>query len=157
MTLSGTLSSARMIRIGLLLVATGLCMVSMPQVDASGQGQRKSLGALIEQVTGPNAVNCGRIDHTRDDEHALKKSLECAVDAAAAGKPFRVVGGHLGIDSDIGYGLLGKADGTMWEFDYDSAPCGAGGRCAARFNVRPCVAPTVGFDRGGQLSFVCKD
>src|SRR5262245_48227367 len=72
MTFLRTLSSVRMIRIGLLLVTTALCMASMPQVDASGQVQTKSLGAHIEQVTGPNAVNCGRIDHTRNDEHALK-------------------------------------------------------------------------------------
>lgn len=151
------LASIRVIWIGFLLLgATAPCIASMPQRGVRGQVQKVSLEAHIEEVTGPNAVDCGRHDPRTNDEDAMMKSLKCVVDAAAASKPFRAIRGQQGIDSQIAHGLLGKADGKILRFWYDSAPCGGPG-CAERFDVRPCLSPAVSADRGGEFSFVCQD
>ena len=120
-------SSLRVIWIAFLLfAATALWTDSMPRRGVGSQIQKVSLEAHIEAVTGPNAVDCGRHDPIAiaNDEDWMMKSLQCAEDAAAASKPFRVIRAQQGFDSQIAHGLLGKADGRILRFSHDSAPCG---------------------------------
>jgi len=148
--------SLRVIWIGLLLLAAVVpCIAVMSQRGVRGPLQNVSLEAHIEKVTGANAVDCGRHDLRNNDEDAMMKSLRCALDAAAARKPFRTIRDQQGIDSQIAHGLLGKGDGKIMRFSYDSAPCGGPG-CAERFDVGPCLSPTVSTDAGGRFSFICK-
>ena len=164
MNIRTNLLSVREIWIGLLLLPTTcLCVAATPQGGAGREVQKFSLEAYIEAVTGPNAIDCGRHDRRANDEAAMIKSLKCAVDAAMAGKPFRVIRDEQGIDSQIAHGLLAKTDGKILRFSYDSAPCGGPG-CADRFEVRTCPSPTVRLSRGGdavfpleRFAFVCKD
>jgi len=147
MKIGTRLPSLQMIWSGaFLLTVTGFCIAS------TAQGM--SLEAHIRELTGPNAVDCGL--HRRMDEEAMMRSLKCVIDAATAGKSSRVVISWLGIDSEGAEGLLSKADGKIMIFYYDSSPCGGGSRCRERFEIRPCMSPTVGMNQG-QLSFVCKD
>jgi hypothetical protein len=72
-------------------------------------------------------------------EHHIRKGA--GTDAArASGRAFFFSAGGQGIDSIVASGLIGKTDGTIARFWYDSAPCG-GPRCDERFEVRACPAP----------------
>jgi hypothetical protein len=105
----------------------------------------------IEQFTGRNATDCGKhgiadrrspraVDEPAPYDVALKASLECALKASMRPEAFRTVRQLQGIDSLVYEGLLGKPDGTIYWFSYDSAPCGGPG-CAGRFEIRRCPVP----------------
>jgi hypothetical protein len=128
---------------------------SARQVGPPLQVQKISLEAHLEATVGANALDCGRHGRSANDEDAMAKSLKCGLEAAMSGKPFQTIRDEQGIDSQIAYGLLSKADGRVLFFTYDSAPCGGPG-CASRFETRTCPSPAVGTTRPGRFSFVCK-
>ena len=117
-----------------------LVWLSVPSVEAIQQVQNKSLEAHIQEVTGrESVVNCGEyeISAPRSVE-SLRTSLVCAEDAAKQHKPFRIVVHLQGIDSSVAHGVLSSATGSAYWFHYDSAPCGAPGWCADRFETTAC-------------------
>ena len=130
------------------------------------QPRRDEVGVLrsrLEAITGPNPLDCGqhllvgaflRTAPIGDD--ALRRSLECGVDAAARGQPFWAFRQLQGIDSWVANGLIGTADGTIQHFSWDSAPCGNPGGCEGRLQTIPCRNPSIA-DRGNQggLVFIC--
>jgi hypothetical protein len=107
------------------------------QAAAPLQLARLPLEAHIQKFTGLEAVDCGTHSLFRAQRERLRDSLTCARGAAAKRAAFDVIQRGFGTDSEIAFGVLGKSDGSVWWFDYDSAPCGGPG-CAERFTVTPC-------------------
>ena len=134
----GYLSSA-----GLLCFA--LTSLSLTGAGAVQQVQTKSVDALIEQAIGrESVVNCGEYAiSTPHSKEALLKSLACAEDSVKQNKPSRIVVHLQGIDSLVAHGVLSDATGQAFFFSFDSAPCGAPGSCAERFDKKPCRVSDV--------------
>lgn len=118
--------------------------------------QKRSLDQHIEQAVGPEVVDCGTFStiHSgvamppREASTATSKpdsmyeSLTCARDAAKQKKAFRLVQRGPSLDSEIATGVIGRADGSVMWFVYDSAPCGGPG-CDSRFTTEPCELSSV--------------
>ena len=76
---------------------------------------------FIEPFVGGDAVACGT--HQRlAAVAALNRSLECGLQAVRDVHTFWTVREWPGIDSNLAHGLLGRRDGRIFVFDYDSAP-----------------------------------
>jgi hypothetical protein len=112
------------------------------QDGAALHAQRVSLEAHVQELTGTRAFDCGTHTRAAASAEGLRQSLVCARDAARKRASFWVVQRGAGEDSEIALGLLGKGDGSVFWFDYDSAPCGGPG-CAERFITRPCALSNV--------------
>jgi hypothetical protein len=95
------------------------------------------LDKRIDQLAGPNAVNCGRVS-PRDDP---KSETACALAAHKAGKPFRVRYDMQGIDSFVAAAFVRLPDGSVQALNYDSDPFGGGGRAHEMVRVTACPAP----------------
>lgn len=125
-----------------------------PQVDLT------DLRAYVERFTGPNASDCGHHVLSRTTSPAgatdLQRALACAFGAAKDRRPFWAFKQDQGMDSFLFQGLLGTVDGTVYQFWYDSAPCGGPG-CAGRFSLSRCDKPTVVVFRNGRTQFGCDD
>ncbi len=80
--------------------------------------------------------------------------MAIVIAASSKRQPFFTVVQVLGFDSSVAQGLLGKSDGTVLRFWWDSAPCGGPG-CAARFTVESCPLPVVVFE-ASRFLFQCK-
>jgi hypothetical protein len=107
-----------------------------------------SLEAHIQQLTGPDAVDCGTQQRGTSIPEAMHQSLACARDTANQHKAFRFVQWVQGEDSEIAFGVLGERDGSTLWFDYDSAPCGGPG-CAERLETKRCQLSNVVVDDAG--------
>lgn len=115
------------------------------------------LQSKIEQVIGPNPVDCGQHRDTRgwaassgkpsDDTTALAASLACAQGASAEKTPFWTAKELRGIDSSSVYGLLGQRDGSIYVF---SASLGG----SDKLSVTRCLVPEVQL-KGGRQVFAC--
>lgn len=103
--------------------------------------QAQSLEKRIEAVTGSKALDCGRLG-IRASEQAFTEALRCGLKSAKQGKAFRITKQEQGIDSMVMHGLLGKPDGTIFRFSYDSDVSG-GILGLARFSIRACPSPKV--------------
>lgn len=113
--------------------------------------------AHVERLTGQQPLNCGihlltRVEQQLTNnfdgfvpapETALRRSLACGVEAAAARTPFFTFRERQGIFTWLAEGLLGGRDGAVQRFEYDSAPLGGG---EARFSVTSCDRPSVALD-----------
>ena len=115
---------------------------------------------FVQPLTGAQAEDCGRHRHFSQVD-VLTKSLECAIAASAKRRPFWTIkyeagAQELGFVPSLAHGLLGKSDGTIVIFWWDSAACGDPG-CSARFTVESCSVPAVVADgsRSG-FGFRCK-
>jgi len=121
---------------------------------------RTELQGYVTRFTGANPSDCGQ--HALDPALApppvedLQKSLACAYDAAKARKGFWTFKQEPGMDSMLFQGLLGTVEGTIYQFSYDSAPCGGPG-CGGRFSVSRCNYPTVLVHRSKRTAFGCDD
>jgi len=104
---------------------------------SAAQIQKMSLEQHIQQVIGPNPVDCGAIPRGPVSEATLQRSLSCARDAVSRKKAFRLIQWLQGIDSEIAMGLLVDRKGSILFFDWDSQPCGGPG-CAERFTINAC-------------------
>ena len=147
-------------RICFAFITTGWLGAAVPD-GAAWQAQKLSLEAHIQQLTGPATVDCGTHTWTMllratPKREAMHRSLACARDATKQHNPFRIIQRGPGTDSEVAFGVLGQADGSVLWFDYDSAPCG-GPRCSPRFETKPCLLSNVVVihDAGGFHNFRC--
>ena len=151
-----------------LIVTTALVAVSLVhRVSAEIRSQQGDpvraalveLRSYVERFTGPEPADCGQHALVRPFEMAgveqLQKSASCARDAATNRKPFWTFKQEQGIDSQVYQGLLGTADGTIFRFSYDSAPCGGPG-CGGRFSIERCRQPGVVTSSGSRAEFRCR-
>ena len=107
----------------------------------------------LEEVTGKNAIDCGRLPSVATINTIITK-LSCSFRANLLGKPFRLVKlSRSMIDSNTAYGLVGKGDGVVWFFYYDSSPAGIGSE--PRFELFKCDALTL-IIKTGYNGFTCE-
>lgn len=95
----------------------------------------------ILPLAGPDALDCGP-HGIAAGEDALEQSITCAIRASERREAFQTMKQDQGIDSMIYQGLFGRADGTLFRFGYDSAPCGGRG-CFGRFTLERCPQPRL--------------
>jgi CubicO group peptidase (beta-lactamase class C family) len=137
-----------------------MARVLLPALLAAQEAEaRKALRAMkdpagalrdhVEQLTGKNPLDCGQLQRPRPpgrgedtDLAAIERALACGREASSRRQPFFAYFGGFGVDSWLAAGLLGKADGSMWAFGFDSMPCGGPG-CPSRFDIESCERPVV--------------
>jgi hypothetical protein len=141
----------------LLCGAGGLATVSA-QESAARQAPSE-LRENVEGLTGEKSADCGLHflagPGKTADRTALRKSVACAEDAAKNRRPFWTFKQEQGIDSLVFQGLLGTANGTIYSFSYDSAPCGGPG-CAGQFTAHECEKPRVIVNKDLGALFECQ-
>jgi CubicO group peptidase (beta-lactamase class C family) len=115
----------------------------------------------LERLTGKEPLDCGHFEYTPRQPDieaanvaAMTRALACGREAAAGRRAFFTFIGGYGVDSWFATGALGKADGTMMTFSFDSAPCG-GPRCPSRFTPTTCDQPSVSRADPGFPGFLC--
>jgi hypothetical protein len=120
------------------------------------QTQRVALEVHVRQVVGADAINCGTYTRAAAMPEELNEALECARRATTKKRAFQVIQRGPSEDSEIAFGVLGKADGDVLWFDYDSAPCG-GPQCQERFETVACRLVDIGVERDpdGAQRLVC--
>jgi hypothetical protein len=148
-------------------LGVALLLSSSPDaLRATVQAQRRNdtepvpteLRAYVERFTGPEPMDCGQ--HllaglfSVAGAKELQQGMPCVSTAAKDRKPFWTIKQEQGIDSLVFQGLLGTAEGAIFRFSYDSAPCGGPG-CAGKFTIERCDGPTVVTDRSGRAQFEC--
>jgi hypothetical protein len=149
----------------LLRVAVLLSVITVPTADVLGvQTPAPSqppgeLTAYVIKFTGPDPADCGRHFLTRPFEAIAaterQRIVTCATGAAQDRRPFWAVVQLQGVDSLVFEGFLGTAEGIVYRFSYDSAPCG-NSQCAGRFSINRCDRPGVLTSaRGFVISFGC--
>ena len=135
-------------------LATSLSISLRSQVDAKPDWPVPTdLRGYIERFTGPAAIECGQLGAVPDRESDLpifERVIACGRQASKSQQAFWVIEWLPDLDSTVCRGLLGSADGTIYRFGYDSAPCGGPG-CGSRFTVERCPIP-VPQDHG----FTCR-
>lgn len=107
---------------------------------------------LVTEFIGPRARNCGRFSGSATAK-AMRGAVGCALAASARRSPFVAMKQQPGTDGRIANGLIGRSDGVIFVFSYDSSPCG-GSQCPEQFLVTPCRSPAVRDDSPG-VWFVC--
>src|SRR4029077_20436950 len=124
-------------------------VASLVAASAPGDAARQAPSELqdnVERLTGAKPADCGLHYLAGPGKTAsrdqLQRSVTCAADAAKNRKPFWTFKQEQGIDSLVFEGLLGTANGTIYSFSYDSAPCG-GSPCAGQFTVHECEKLSV--------------
>src|SRR5262249_45344405 len=108
---------------------------------------KRGLDYHVMRAAGADAIDCGRIQFPRAVSHVLNAEqsaqvASCIESSRAKRLAFFFSSGGPGTDSDFATGLIGAADGRLWRFWYDSAPCG-GPHCAERFRQRDCPPPST--------------
>lgn len=89
-------------------------------------------------LAGLRSVNCGRVKVREDASLATR----CALQADAAGKPFRVSYNIQGIDSIVAGGVVRTPGGKLLALSYDSCPSGCGfSMLQQRVHVASCPEP----------------
>ena len=108
-----------------------------------------SIERQVMQLTGLAAVDCGRYAAPAS-EAALRRSLDCAVTAAAARRPFSAILQFPAGSSHDGEGLLGGTDGVVQLFEYKKG--------GVRFRTTPCRFPRLSRPKGGgrDFGFACQ-
>jgi hypothetical protein len=136
------------------LCAQGDAPPAPPRADLT------ELRTYVARFTGPNPGDCGQPSLVRAFVPAsskdLQHSLACVTAAVKDRRTVWTFKQDQGIDSFLFQGLLGTIDGTVYQFWYDSAPCG-GPECAGRFSLSRCGKPTVLVHRSGRSDFGCDD
>lgn len=89
-------------------------------------------------LAGFRGTNCGRVKIGADPT----KATRCALDAYAAGRPFRVAYNFQGFDSQIAGGIVRTSRGKLQALSYDSCPMGCGfSLTQQRVQVAACPEP----------------
>ena len=83
----------------------------------------KSLETHIEEVTGPSAVDCGRLYLLETTAEEMEKRLACVENAIKQKQAFRFILTVRWPDSGPANGLMGDEWGNKFLFFYDSGPC----------------------------------
>jgi hypothetical protein len=127
------------------LLAVGL-LVAISQTASTRQAPTE-LTAYVVKFTGPDPADCGRHLMTKPfevvDATERQRMITCAIGAARDRRPFVAVVQLQGVDSLVFEGFLGTAEGAIYRFSYDSAPCGHAPDCAGRFSISRCDRPVV--------------
>jgi hypothetical protein len=122
-----------------LLCVTGACHARRPGAPATVRYvvalcDHGCIKEAVEREAEPGAVDCGW-GSTYERWSAI---TSCVLKAEAEGRPFRAFMKLQGIDSEIIAGYVRKADGTRWEFWFDSDGTGSGRPGNASVTRRPC-------------------
>jgi len=89
-------------------------------------------------LAGVRSADCGRVKIRGD----ASSSTQCALQAEAQGKPFRVVYNIQGIDSIVAGGVVRTPAGKLLALSYDSCPSGCGfSMLQQRVRITPCPQP----------------
>jgi hypothetical protein len=90
-------------------------------------------------LAGRHGINCGRVKVGGDPTAATN----CALQADAEGKPFRVVYNIMGYDAPVAGGIVRTPNGELHGLSFDGDPRGGGGTSllAQRVNTMPCPKP----------------
>ena len=157
---SNVFSSRTLAAAVLVLVTAGAHRSTFSQEMSASPALPGELRAYVEQFTGAEPANCGQHSLLRPFETAgaddLRRAVTCALRSSRDRKPFVAFKQEQGIDSLVFQGLLGTSAGSIYQFSYDSAPCGGPG-CAGRFVIARCERPSV-TTRSGEPSadFGCR-
>ena len=91
------------------------------------------------RLMGRHGIDCGRV-RVRSDP---KAATDCALNAQAQGKPFRVRYDILGFDSAVAGGIVRTPSGQLYGLSFDGDPSGQGGTSLFRQRVdkTPCPQP----------------
>jgi len=107
---------------------------------------------FIHTWTGPNPRACGKLAvHAAESD--VQASISCAMAASRRPESFVVIRAWNGTDSNLAEGLLGRPDGAIFKFSYDSAPCGSPA-CLAQFTLERCEVPTTSLSQS-RVEFGC--
>jgi len=104
------------------------------------------LKSFVSHFIGSEPVDCGM--HRRgmatigEAVKVLETSVACAIEQSQRRNPFWTFRAEFQTDTWVARGLLGRADGEIFHFDYDSSVCGASGGCS-QFAVSRCKTPSV--------------
>ena len=103
----------------------------------------------MKSIAGSGSQDCGDVLLHNNPYVAI----ECARDAASAGKAYRVAIQLQGIDSLVWQGAARDEHGKLWEVFYDSDPSGGSGANAS-LSVVPCR--DIVFASQGKQVIECK-
>ena len=93
---------ARSAYLALIVLLVGFaCAFAPSQI----QIQKRSLEEHIQEVIGPDPVDCGTIPRGRVPRETFDTPLACARDAVAKGRAFRLVQWFVGVDSEVAHGF----------------------------------------------------
>jgi hypothetical protein len=95
--------------------------------------------ASTRKLAGSNAVNCGRVNESRDPG----LGVGCAIQAGQSGRAYFLIIDHQGIDSQISTGVARNTGGGKHVVSYDSSPCGQivpSLSCPARLTAKRCAS-----------------
>ncbi|HEX2832048.1 MAG TPA: energy transducer TonB [Thermoanaerobaculia bacterium] len=107
--------------------------------------------AQLQRATS-SSIDCG---DARAGE-PTRRLHDCMVTAFARKQPFHGRFWKQGIDSAVATGLALDPKGQLFSYQFDSAPCGAPGRCKPRLKETRCVRPAVRDTAGGK-ELLCVD
>jgi hypothetical protein len=137
-------------------IAFGAQLVAAQRLDPV-----EDLRQHVLRYTGVEPVECGRLllvqregRWVAADEAALQKVVTCGLTAASNMRAFWTFKQDQGIDSWVAFGILGTADGVIYRFSYDSAPCGGPG-CASRITFERCDKPAAATGSSQRSEFRC--
>ena len=150
-----------------LVLLPALVMAQEDEGRTLGRAAKDPVGALrehVEQIAGKDSLDCappsrGFPESESDRARAVELmdgALSCVRTASSRGRASLAFWGTYGVDSWLATGVIGKGDGTMLTFTFDSMPCGGPG-CASSFRTRPCTQPTATLGQDGVPRFGCHD
>jgi hypothetical protein len=130
--------------IPVIVFVGSLLLASIPEVGTEAvlhgaqlKIEKVSLETHVQDVTGPNAIDCGTYTSARYTPDAMSRSVDCARDAVKEHRGFSFLHRGPSEDSEVAIGFVAAPNGATFWFEYDSAPCGGPG-CASRFLTKPC-------------------
>jgi hypothetical protein len=158
MRLSHVLWRVSVVAGGPLLLAIAGIPIVRGQDAESALSVPRELRTYAFRISGADPIDCGQHllvpPFVAAGSEQLQRSLVCTSDAAKNRKAFWTLKQDQGMDSLLFQGLLGTTKGKIYQFSYDSAPCG-GPWCPGRFDIVPCDQPTV-ITRANGAEFGCK-
>ena len=105
--------------------------------------EKVTLDEHLQRIAGPKIADCGSFPLSAPvSSDTLNKGLACATTMEQRHLAFRVIQRGPSEDSEVAWGIVGTADGSVVSFSYDSAPCG-GPQCADKFDTTTCRLAAV--------------
>ena len=108
---------------------------------------RHGVSHYLKKTAGDRAIDCGTVVHPAFERTLSPTDEErmsaCATFAHTSRAAFYLSQEGPGIDSYIATGLVGREDGSVLRFRYDSSPCG-GACCNEAFTIAKCALPPPG-------------
>ena len=88
-------------------------------------------------LMGPSGIDCGTVKVHADP----KAATDCALEAQAEGKPFRVRYDVMGYDSEVAGGIVRTREGKLYALSFDGDISGQGGTSLFRERVTRADCP----------------